>query len=113
MRARYTLFQQGKRNFIFTFHGSEEQLLLTSRSFADKDSALRKIYSMRVFGRRVESFVTCTSRDEQRYFLLRKGRHEVIAQSEMYADGESLSRAIEAVRRTARTGKLIDQTVKE
>jgi uncharacterized protein len=114
MRTRYTLFQQGKTNFIFTFHGSDGQLLMTSRSFADKDSALKMKNSMCIFARRAESFVTCTSPGGQRYFLLKKGRHaEVIAQSEMYADEESLLKAIMAVRSTARTGKLLDLTVQE
>jgi len=111
MRASYTLFQKKSGDLAFTFRGSEEQLLLTSLSYADKGRALSRINSMRSLGHRAESFLTCMSQDGKRYFLFRNSRQEVIAQSEMYPDDESLRKAIDAVRRTARTGKLIDETM--
>lgn len=113
MRPRYTLFYNEQGHLIFTFHGTDETLLLTSLPFTDKGRALSRINSMRSLGQRAESFLTCPAPDGKRYFVLRNTRQEVIAQSEMYEDGESLLRAIEAVRRTARAGKLYDLTVQE
>ena len=113
MRACYTLFQKQSGEFIFTFRGSDEQILMTSLAYADKGSALNRINAIRSLGRRAESFLTCMAQDGKRYFLFRNSRQEVLAESERYADDESLLRAIEAVKSTTRTGKLHDRTVKE
>jgi uncharacterized protein len=112
MRSCYTLFQKQSGEFIFTFRGSEEQLLMTSLVYADKASALSRINAIRSLGHRAESFLNCMSQDGKRYFLFRNSRQEVIAQSEMYADDASLLNAIDAVRRTTRTGRLDDRTAK-
>jgi uncharacterized protein YegP (UPF0339 family) len=113
MRSTYILFREKSGDFIFTFRGSDEQLLLTSLSYTDKDSALRRINAMRTLAHRAESFLTCLSPDGKRYFLFRNSRQEILAQSEMFVDDESLLRAITAVRHTARTGKLLDRTTIE
>src|ERR1043165_7960060 len=113
MRACYTLFQKQSGEFIFTFRGSDEQVLMTSLAYMDKGSALNRINAIRSLGRRAESFLTCMAQDGKRYFLFRNSRQEVIAESEMYTHDDSLLRAIEAVKSTARTGRLDDRTVKE
>lgn len=113
MRAVYTLFQTKDGAFVFTFRGSEEQLLLTSLPFANKDSALSRINSMRSLGHRLESFLTSVSPDGKRYFLFRNSRQEIIAQGEMCPDDQSLQKAIAEVRRTSRTGKLLDRTLEK
>lgn len=110
MRASYTLFQMQSGDFAFTFLSSEGEPLLTSLSFAQKDSVLRRINAMRSFGQRAESFLTRVSEDGKRYFLLRNKKQEIFAQSEMFVDEESLQQAISAVRRTARTARLHDRT---
>ena len=113
MRAVYTLFQTKEGDFLFTFRGSDEQLLLTSLPFADKNTALSRINSIRSLGQRPESFLTSMSPEGKRYFLLRNTRQEIIAQGEMCPDDQSLQKAIEQVRRTSRTGKLLDWTVEK
>jgi uncharacterized protein YegP (UPF0339 family) len=114
MPPRYTLTLDQGGHFIFRLHASDGEVLLTSAAFADRGSALHSLNLVRHKGRKNDNFEIRSSREEQGYFVLKNPKkNELLGQSELYADLNSLPPKIEAVKSGARTAKLYDMTVAE
>lgn len=107
---RYVLKQHGRNQFVFTLRGSEEQVMLTSPAYPDRDSAIRGINSVRGNIRKKDRFVFHTATNGGLYFVLESAKKGVIGQSELYPDEESLLKGLFSVRRNALAAKLEDQT---
>jgi len=111
MSATYTLEKDPDGKFVFTFKTHSGEVILTSPGYSDKDLAMRRVDMARTFGRRGESYQLLTAEDGQAYFVLKTTREEVLGQSEMYRDSESVLQGIRLARSNARGARLEDLTV--
>ena len=110
MAARFVLQQDGPGVFFYIFKTHSGQVLLTSPSYPDKDSALRRISSARSLAHNPKNYELRTARNEQSYFVVKNSKDEVLGQSEMYADSESARQGIDFMRSHARGARLEDLT---
>jgi|SRR5687768_739411 len=113
MAATYVLQQREDGRFTFTLKAHDGQVLLTSQGYPDKDSALSRMNSMRNIAGRDRNFEPRTAENGQPYFVFKNARNEVIGQSEMYADLQSVPKGITLVKANARVARLEDLTARK
>ena len=111
MSSRYVLHQNVKGNYYFTLVTHSGQVLLTSGVYTEKDRALRSISQARQRARHKENFQIVTEEDGNSYFLLSNDTYEVLAESEIFADRESLQKGIYLVKGNTHGARLEDTTV--
>jgi uncharacterized protein YegP (UPF0339 family) len=111
MTATYVLKQSREGGFVFTLNTHSGQVLLTSQSYAEKDLALRMIDAARNIARAKKHYELVTREEGGAYFVLRNAREEVIGQSEMYPDSQSVQKGILLARATTRGARLEDLTL--
>jgi uncharacterized protein len=110
MSARYILQQIEKGQFRFNLTTHSGQVLLTSRVYTDKDSALRNISATRQLAHNEKNYELLVAENGQSYFIVRNARGEVLGQSEMYPDPASMRTAINRVKGNTRGARLEDLT---
>ena len=110
MSAAYVLQQDGNGSFIFHLRTHSGQVLLTSGVYAEKAGALRALDAARHLAGKEKNYLFLTEEDGQQYFLVRDKKGEVLAQSNMYPDPESLRTAINLVKGNTHGARLEDQT---
>ncbi len=112
MAAKFVLKKTGKAKFIFNLKAPNGQIILTSESYAGKDSALKGIESVRKNAGKAGNFETRLAKNGQAFFVLKAANKEVIGQSEMYRSAGSVSKGIASVKANARVARLEDLTGK-
>jgi uncharacterized protein len=110
MAAKFILNEREKGCFQFTFHTPDNQLLLTSPLFTDREQALRRIDTMRSLARRDENLDVCSTGAGQFYIVLKDNKSKVLGQSGIIADRQSLQKALDAIKRCSRGTRLLDLT---
>ena len=110
MSARYILREDEDGQFRFSLTTHSGQVLLTSAVYRDKDSALRAIDSARRLAHNERNYQLLTAEDELSYFVIKNSRQQVIGQSDMYTNTESLRQAMMAVKGITRGARLEDLT---
>jgi uncharacterized protein YegP (UPF0339 family) len=108
MAATYVLEQNKDGSFMFTLKAHDGQVLLTSQGYMDKVSALSRINSIRKIAGRDRNFEPRTAENGQPYFVFKNSHNEVIGQSEMYSDSQSVPKGIALVKSNARAARLKD-----
>ena len=110
MSAAYVLQQDGNGSFIFHLRTHSGQVLLTSGVYAEKAGALSALDAARHFAGKEKNYQFLTAQDGQHCFLVRNTKGEVLAQSNLCPDPESLRTAINLVKGNTRGARLEDQT---
>ena len=110
MAATYTLEQSGNGRLMFTLRTHDGRVLLISQDFPDKNTALSRINATRHLVGMKKHFELRTAENGQPYFVLKNRHKEVIGQSEVYSDEESLSKGINLIKSNAKAAKLVDLT---
>jgi uncharacterized protein YegP (UPF0339 family) len=111
MASRYVLHQNLKGSYYFTLVTHSGQVLLTSGVYSEKDRALRSISLARHRARHKENFQIITEEDGKSYFVLSNDTYDVLAESELFTDRESLQKGIYLVKGNTHGARLEDTTV--
>jgi uncharacterized protein YegP (UPF0339 family) len=112
MAGKFVLKKTGKGKFVFNLKASNGLVILTSETYANKDSALNGIESVRRNAGKDTNFERRTAKNGQPYFVLKAANKEVIGQSEIYAASASVKKGIASVKANAGRAKLEDLTAK-
>ena len=89
---------QGKSGkFHFTLHAKNQQVVLTSESYASRAAAMGGIKSVKRNAANRASFETRTAKNGKSYFVLVAKNGEIIGQSQMYAFRNSVYAGIRSV----------------
>lgn len=110
MTATYVLQKDEKGQFSFILRTHGGQVLLTSAVYADKEIAMRRISAARQLAHNARNYEILAAQDGLPYFVVKNAKKEVIAQSEMYPDSESLRNGINLVKGKTRGAQLEDLT---
>lgn len=101
MAAKFVLKKSGKSKFMFTLKAPNGQVILTSESYASKESAVKGIASVRKNAAKDKNFEVRTAKGGRQYFVLKASNGEVIGQSQMYSSPRSVPRGIASVKTNA------------
>ena len=112
MSSRYVLERRKDGTFTFTLQAHDGKILLTSRSYHDKDRALRTISMARQLARRDENYELLRTDSGPVYFVLKNARGEMIGQSRRPIAAESFRQEMNLVKAKTRGARLEDLTEK-
>lgn len=112
MAAKFVLKQSGK-NFRFTLQAPNGQVILTSESYSNKNSALKGIDSVRRNAGKNGNFEVRTTKSGKPYFVLKAANKEVIGQSQMYSETRNVPKGIASVQANAPAARVEDMTGKK
>lgn len=110
MAAKFVLKRAGKAKFTFNLKAPNGQIILTSETYASKDSAMKGIESVRKNAGKAGNFETQLAKNGQSFFVLKAANKEVIGHSEMYRSASSVGKGIASVKANARLARLEDLT---
>jgi uncharacterized protein YegP (UPF0339 family) len=110
MAASFVLRQTGQCRFEFTLHTQDGRLLLTSRAYPDKDTALRRINATHSLLRNNKNYFILTAENGLSYFVIKNRKGEVIVRSETFPDAESRQKTKNLVKSVNHGVRLDDRT---
>jgi uncharacterized protein YegP (UPF0339 family) len=110
MSAHYELKPAAKGQFMFNLKAANGEIILTSESYKEKDSALNGIESVKKNSPADKQFERKKSTASQPYFVLKAKNHEVIGRSEMYSSDSAMEKGIESVKKNGPVATLKDIT---
>lgn len=110
MAASYDLMQSGSGQYYFTLQADNNEVVLTSEQYTEKESALNGIESVRGNSANEEMYEVRESASGQPYFVLKAENHQVIGTSEMYSSQEACKGGMEVVMEHGPSAPLQDKT---
>lgn len=90
MSAEFVLRKHKDGTFGFIFQTESGQVLLTSRSYPDADTALRRLRSAWQMARKDRNYELRAADEGGFYFVVKNRSKEVLAHSQPYPDQESM-----------------------
>jgi hypothetical protein len=110
MAAKFELKRNERGLFHFKLKAGNDQIILTSGTYAAKVDALRGIDAVRRHAPDDTYFVRKQSPGGEPYFVLKAGNGEAIGKSEIYSGRAALENGIASVKRTAAAAPIDDTT---
>jgi len=110
MASKFVLNEMMKGTFQFTLYAPDDQLLLTSPFFTDKERALNRINAVRTLARRDRNIVVSATADGRFYILLMDNKGVILGKSGTFIDEQSLQKGIDSLKRSANASRLLDLT---
>ena len=101
MPATFTIQRSADAQIYFLLTADNNELLLTSETYASKSSARTGIASVRVNAPIDARYRRKASSDGKHYFVLTAANAEPIGTGEMYNSAQAMQKGIEAVKRVA------------
>jgi uncharacterized protein YegP (UPF0339 family) len=113
MAARFVIKNSSDGQFMFVLKAGNNEVILTSELYAQKQGAERGIASVRENAPDDARFDRRTSKAEEPYFVLKAANGEIIGTSEMYSSASAVEKGIASVKRNAQFTPIDDQTAKK
>jgi uncharacterized protein YegP (UPF0339 family) len=98
MSAEFVLREHKDGTFGFVFQTEHGQVLLTSRSYGDADTALNRLRSARQMARKERNYELRTADEGGFYFVVKNRSKEVLGFSQRYPDPESMRQGMTLTR---------------
>jgi len=110
MPAQFILHKSTDQQYYFNLTGQNNEIILTSETYASKGGAIYGIQSVRENSPSENRYTRLMSKDGQYYFLLKGVNNETIGKSETYTTPQARERGIQAVKKVGLTAPLSDKT---
>ena len=108
MSAYFEIQKSIDGKFVFNLKADNNQIVLTSQTYASKQSALEGIESVRSNSPQDAQYARKKSSAEQPYFVLNAGNGEVIGTSQMYTSPSAMESGISSVKANGKTATAKD-----
>lgn len=89
MSAEFVIQKNEDGNFVFVFRTESGQVLLTSRSYCELDTAARQLRSAWQMARKERNYELRSAEEDGLYFVVMNRSKEVLAHSQIFPDAES------------------------
>jgi uncharacterized protein YegP (UPF0339 family) len=96
--------------YSFILRATNGQLLLTSPYFTDKETVLRTLDLLRSLVQIDQLYRIFNAGGGQCYFDLSNNDGEMLGRSTVYADAQSMQKALTSLKNCAKTSRLLDLT---
>jgi uncharacterized protein YegP (UPF0339 family) len=113
MAARFVIKTSKDGQFMFVLKAGNNEIILTSELYTQKQSAENGIESVRKNAPDDARFDRKTAKNGEPYFVLKAANGEVIGASEMYSSTSAMERGIASVKKNSQFTPVEDQTVKK
>jgi uncharacterized protein len=98
---KFVIKQGSSDEYSFHLTAANGEIILVSQRYGSRESAENGVASVKANALLDERYSRRTSRDEQRYFVLKAGNGEIIGTSEMYRADGGMEGGIASVKRWA------------
>jgi uncharacterized protein YegP (UPF0339 family) len=98
---KFVIKQGSSDEYSFHLTASNSEIILVSQRYGSRESAENGVASVKTNAPHDEQYRRRTSKDEQRYFVLKAANGEVIGTSEMYRADAGMEGGIASVKRGA------------
>jgi uncharacterized protein YegP (UPF0339 family) len=113
MAARFVLKAAKGEQFMFNLKAGNNEVILTSELYKQKQGAEKGIESVRKNAASDARFERRTAKNGESYFVLKAPNGEVIGTSEMYSSASSVEKGIASVKKNAPGVPVDDETEAE
>jgi uncharacterized protein YegP (UPF0339 family) len=110
MNGSFELKKGDSGKLMFNLKSGNSQVILTSQTYASKESALAGIESVKANSADDARFERKTSNADQPYFVLTATNGQTIGKSQMYAGAAAMEKGIESVKNNAPDASLVDHS---
>ncbi|GMU44270.1 MAG: YegP family protein [Xanthomonadales bacterium] len=109
MSGKFVVTRRSNGEYQFKLLASNGQTILVSEGYSGRDGCLNGVASVRTNAADAGRFEKRTASDGRCYFVLKAGNHQVIGQSQMYADDEACDNGMESVGHHAPNAVIIEE----
>lgn len=110
MAAKYELKQAKNGQFFFHLKAANGEVIVTSETYKQKDSAEQGVESMKKNSGNDAMFERKVAANGQHYFVLKAANHEIIGKSETYSSSSAMAKGIASVKRNGLGARVVDLT---
>jgi uncharacterized protein len=110
MSSAYVIQKSTNNQFFFNLTANNNEKILTSETYKDKESAKEGIQSVRVNSPIDERYSRKTSVDNKCYFTLSAVNKEIIGKSETYSSPQAMENGIASVKLNGPIAPVIDKS---
>jgi uncharacterized protein len=110
MAAKFVLSSTKDKKFSFNLKAGNGEVILTSQSYASKETAKAGVESVRKNSQKDEAFDRKEAKDGSPFFTLVATNKEIIGKSEMYSSKSSMENGIKSVAKNAPDAVVVDET---
>jgi len=104
----YEIKKTADEKFMFNLKAANNEVILTSEVYEQKESALAGIESVRANGSQDANYEMKKSSANQPYFVLKAANQQVIGKSEMYSTEAAAKNGIKSVKKNCGSTKVTD-----
>lgn len=97
---------------MFNLKASNDQVVLTSQMYENKESAKAGIPSVQQNAPLEERYAERSATDGRWYFVLVAGNRQVIGRSQMYTTHEAIGKGIASVKKNAPVAETVDLSLR-
>jgi uncharacterized protein len=113
MAARFVIKNSSDGQFMFVLKAGNNEVILTSELYTQKQSAEDGIASVRANAPDDARFDQRTSKAGEPYFVLKASNGEIIGTSEMYSSTSSMKKGIASVKKNSQFTPIDDQSARK
>lgn len=110
MAGRFVLKMSSNSKYMFNLKAGNGEVILTSEMYESKSGAENGIESVKENSPDDDRYEKRISSRNEPYFVLKAANGQIIGTSEMYSSESARDNGIEAVKNTAPTAEVDDQT---
>ena len=110
MSSVYIIQGSSNNQFFFNLTADNNEKILTSETYKDKESAKGGIQSVRINSQIDERYSRKTSVDGKWYFTLAAANKEIIGKSEIYSSQPAMENGIASVKHNGLISPVIDKS---
>lgn len=110
MAGKFVINKAKNGQFYFNLVASNGEIILTSEMYKAKSSCTNGIESVKKNAGDDKLFDRKAGKGGKEYFVLKAKNHQVIGQSQMYANASSRDSGIKSVKKNGPTAKVEDKT---
>jgi uncharacterized protein len=108
MKATFEIKEAIDGKYMFNLKAANDQVILTSQTYENKESAKAGIASVQRNAPLDERYAERSGTDGRWYFVLVAGNRQVIGRSQMYTTHEAMRKGIASIKKNAPVAETID-----
>jgi uncharacterized protein YegP (UPF0339 family) len=110
MKPTFEIKQEKDGKFMFNLKAANDQVILTSQSYASKEGAEIGIASIKENAAIDDHYEEKAGHDSRPYFVLHAANKLVIGRSQMYSSREAMQKGMASVKHNAWIAETVDLT---
>ena len=112
MKATFEIKEATDGKYMFNLKAANDQVILTSQMYENKESAKAGIASVQQNAPLKERYEERSGTDGRWYFVLVAGNRQVIGRSQMYTTHEAMRKGIASVKKNAPVAETVDLSLR-